>query len=178
MNTIKISGLLLPFAAALLLLASACGGGGDSGAEPSAQDGSSTTSTVSVGTVDGVGDVLVDAGGAALYAADQEANGMVRCTDSCADTWDPLTVSDGDQPTAASVLAGKLGVVQRPDGSQQVTFGGRPLYRFVEDPAPGTVTGNGFADSFAGQDFTWHVVTPTGVSTSAANSSASDGYGS
>jgi hypothetical protein len=52
----------------------------------------------------------------------------------------------------------------------------RPLYRFVEDPSPGTVTGNGFADTFDGQRFTWHVATPTGVSDSSENSSTSDGY--
>ena len=67
----------------------------------------------------------------------------------------------------------------RPDGSRQVTFDGRLLYRFLEDPDTGTVTGNGFADTFDGQAFTWHVATPTGISTSDANSSSSgdDGYG-
>ena len=41
------------------------------------------------------------------------------------------------------------------------------------------MTGNGFADTFDGQAFTWHVATPTGISTSDANSSSSsdDGYG-
>jgi hypothetical protein len=57
-----------------------------------------------------------------------------------------------------------------------VAFDGRLLYRFTEDPSAGTVTGNGFADSFAGQAFTWHVVTPTGASTSSANSTSSSGY--
>ena len=122
--------------------------------------------------------MLVDTDGAALYAADQEADGMVACVDSCTTIWDPLTVSGGDRPTADSCLARKLGAVKRPDGTKQVTFDGRLLYRVVEDPSPATVTGNGFADTFEGQPFTWHVVTPTGVSTSSANSSSSsDGYG-
>ena len=85
-------------------------------------------------------------------------------------------MSDGDRPAADSGLAGKLGAVERPDGTEQVTFEGRLLYRFVET-RPSTVTGNGFADTFEGQPFTWHVVTPTGVSTSSVNSSSSsDGY--
>jgi predicted lipoprotein with Yx(FWY)xxD motif len=69
--------------------------------------------------------------------------------------------------------------VTRPDGGRQVTFDGRLLYRFTEDPDAGTVTGTGFADSFDGRAFTWHVATPTGISTSDANSSSSsdDGYG-
>ena len=176
MNSIKTYMSLLALAGAVLIL-SACGGGSDSSADSSAQGGSTAAQTVSVTSVDGVGDVLVDADGAALYAADQEAAGMVVCVDSCTTIWDPLTVSDGNRPAADSGLAGKLGAVKRPDGTEQVTFDGRLLYRFVEDPNPATVTGNGFADTFEGQPFTWHVVTPTGVSTSSANSSSSsNGY--
>jgi predicted lipoprotein with Yx(FWY)xxD motif len=177
MNTKRTYVALLALAAAAILIFSACGGGGDSSADGTAPGGSSAAQTVSVSTVDGVGEVLVDGEGAALYAADQEADGMVLCTDSCAAIWDPLTVSGGN-PTAGDGLGGKLRVVKRPDGSRQVSFEGRPLYRFVEDPSTGTVTGNGFADTFDGQAFTWHVATPTGVSTSSANSSSSSGgYG-
>lgn len=177
MNTTKTYISLLALAAAAVLILSACGGSGDSGAGDSAPGGSSAATTVSASTVDGVGDVLLDAEGAALYAADQETGGMVLCTDSCATIWDPLTVNGGENPTADDGLAGKLGVVERPDGARQVTFGGRLLYRFVEDPSPGIVTGNGFADTFDGRPFVWHVATPTGVSTSSANSSEADsGY--
>jgi predicted lipoprotein with Yx(FWY)xxD motif len=171
MKTIRTYASLVALAAAAVLIVSACGGSSDSGAGASAPD-----QTVSVSTVDGVGQVLVDRQGAALYAADQEADGMVLCTDSCATIWEPLTVS-GDNPTAGDGLGGKLSVVERPDGGQQVAFDGRLLYRFVEDPSPGTLTGNGFSDSFDGRLFTWHVATPNGVSTSSANSApSSDGY--
>ncbi len=175
MKTKKTYASLVVLAAAVILLVSACGGGGDSNAGGST---SSTGATVSSERVDGVGRVLVDAKGAALYAADQEAGGKVLCTDSCTSIWEPVTVSGG-MPTAGDGLDGKLGVVTRPDGSRQVTFDGRLLYRFLEDPDTGTVTGNGFADRFDGRAFTWHVATPTGISTSNANSSSSsdDGYG-
>jgi predicted lipoprotein with Yx(FWY)xxD motif len=173
MNANRTYALLVALAAAAVLIVSACGGGSDSGAEAS-----SPGETVSVSTVDGVGQVLVDAQGAALYAADQEAGGMVLCTDACATIWQPLTVSAGENPTAGDGLSGRLGVAERPDGAQQVTFNGRLLYRFVEDGSAGTVTGNGFADTFDGQPFTWHVATPDGISSSSANSTASDdGYG-
>jgi predicted lipoprotein with Yx(FWY)xxD motif len=171
MKSINTFAATTAFAVALVLILSACGGGGDSSSEP-AQRGSSPARTVSVANVDGVGNVLVDSKGAALYASNQEAGGMVLCTDACAASWDPLTVS-GNAPTAGDGIGGKLGVVTRPDGTRQVTFDDRLLYRFVEDPAAGTVTGNGFADTFAGQPFTWHVVTPSGVSTSSANSTSS-----
>ncbi len=76
-------------------------------------------------------------------------------------------------------LDGRLGVVSRPGGTRQVTFRGRPLYRFTQDPGAGVVTGNGFADSFDGRSFTWHVATPTGVSRTSTNSSdMSDSGGS
>jgi predicted lipoprotein with Yx(FWY)xxD motif len=167
---------LLALAVAALLIGSACGGGSDSSPEGTGQGGSSAAATISVDTVDGVGEVLVDAEGAALYAADEEANGMVLCTEACMTIWEPLMV-DAGSPTADNGLDGKLGVVERPDGGRQVTFDGRLLYRFVEDPDAGTVTGNGFSDTFEGQPFTWHVATPTGVSASNANStSSSDGY--
>lgn len=161
---------LVAVAVAVVFAVSACGGGGDPGAEGSTPDSDVAAVTVSVSTVDGVGQVLVDADGAALYAADQEADGTVLCTDSCAVAWEPLTVSG--EPVGGDGLDGRLGVVTRPDGTRQATFDGRLLYRFADDSS-GTVTGNGLADTFDEQDFTWHVATPTGISTSSQNSSPS-----
>jgi predicted lipoprotein with Yx(FWY)xxD motif len=149
--------------AALLLLAAAalggCGGGSDS-------DGGAASSeaTVSVEQVGGVGDVLVDADGAALYASEQESSGAVKCVGSCAAIWRPLTITG--QPVASDEVAGKLGVVERPDGTSQVTFDGTPLYSFIEDAGDGVVKGNGLADDFDGHAFTWHVMTPDGPSAS------------
>jgi predicted lipoprotein with Yx(FWY)xxD motif len=174
MNAKRTYTSLLALAAAAILIVSACGGGTNSGADATS-GGSAAGPTVSVGSVDGVGDVLVDAQGDALYGADQEAGGMVLCTDACTTIWEPLTLAAGERPTAGDGLGAKLDVVKRPDGAQQVTFAGRLLYRFVEDPSPGSVTGNGFADTFDGQRFTWHVATPAGLSTSSENSASSSG---
>ena len=63
----------------------------------------------------------------------------------------------------------------RPDGTSQVTFGGKALYSFVQD-SPGKVTGNGVSDSFGGTSFTWTAAT-TGA-TSADSSSTSTGSSS
>jgi predicted lipoprotein with Yx(FWY)xxD motif len=173
MNTTRTYSSLFALAAAVLILA-ACGGSSDSDAGAAASS-DATGATVAVRDVDGVGEVLVDEQGAALYAADQESNGTVACTDGCTSIWDPLTVSDGSRPSAGDAVSAELGTATRPDGTQQVTFEGRLLYRFVEDPAPATVTGNGFADTFDGRAFVWHVVTPAGVSTSSENSAPSSG---
>ena len=60
----------------------------------------------------------------------------------------------------------KLGTVMRPDGKKQVTFGGKPLYRFAPDGSPGKVTGNDASDQFSGHSFTWHVVSSGKTQTS------------
>lgn len=159
--------------AACVLALAACGGSDSSSSSPAA----ATTSgeTVSVASVQGVGDVLVDSQGAALYSPDQETGGKVLCTGACASIWVPLTLPDGDQPSGSSEVDSRLGVLERPDGSEQVTFEGKPLYSFVEDSAPGTVTGNGFSDSFDGTSFTWHVASIGAAS--GGSTSTGGGYG-
>jgi predicted lipoprotein with Yx(FWY)xxD motif len=142
----KLTLTALAVATALVLVA--CGGNGG---------GSATAAPDSSKTVSLDGDVLVDSQGAALYSSDQEKGGTVRCTGGCTSIWLPLAAPSSGQPTAASGVSGKLGVLKRPDGARQVTLDGRPLYRFAKDGAPGKVTGDGVSDSFGGQRFTWHV---------------------
>ena len=147
---------------ALALAASACGGVSGGAAPGSSVSGTATM--VSVKHVDGVGNVLVDAKSQALYSPDQEAGGKVRCTGSCTSIWVPLTLSGSTKPTGTSDVRGNLGTADRPDGAVQITYKGKPLYTFVEDTSPGTVTGNGFKDMFDGRQFTWHVASVGAVS--------------
>ncbi|MGH3036834.1 MAG: COG4315 family predicted lipoprotein [Gaiellaceae bacterium] len=178
MTRIRTYTALAALAAAVALVLAACGGGGGDGSSgaASASGGMNAADTVSVMNVKGVGDVLVDSAGAALYASDEEAGGDVLCTDACAAIWIPLTVPAGNGgPTAAGDLASDLGVAKRPDGAEQVTFDGRRLYTFADDPGPGQVTGDGFSDKFGGTHFTWHVASPTGFS--GGSTSPDDGYG-
>jgi predicted lipoprotein with Yx(FWY)xxD motif len=151
---------LVAVAAALAL--GACGGeGGDGSASPATSSSASgSAATVSIQHVDGVGDVLVDGDGMALYTPEQEANGEILCTGACLSFWRPLEPPAGGKPTADGD-AGTLGVIRRPDGTQQLTANGTPLYTFSED-GPGQVTGDGFADDFDGQHFVWHAVVAGG----------------
>jgi predicted lipoprotein with Yx(FWY)xxD motif len=159
---------LTALALATALVLAACGGGDDTGnAQANAAD-----ATVSVASIGG-DDVLVDSKGAALYTSDQEKEGAVRCTGGCASIWLPLAAPGSGQPTAATDVAGKLGVVKRPDGKRQVTLDGRPLYRFAQDGGPGKVSGDGASDSFGGKRFTWHVERSGGTS---GGDSRGDGY--
>jgi predicted lipoprotein with Yx(FWY)xxD motif len=157
-------------AAALVALALAIAACGDS----SDSSGSNDSATVSVKQVDGVGAVLVNDRGHALYTPDQEANGTIRCKGSCTRFWVPLKPGAAT-PTAGSDVSGKLATIRRPDGGSQVTYAGKPLYTFSRDPGPGKVTGDGFRDSFRGTSFTWHAVTSKGTS-NGGSQSRSYGY--
>lgn len=157
--------LLACAAVAASLTLAACG-------EESTTTAPTPSHTVQVRHVDGMGDVLVDGTGLALYTPDQEAKGKIRCTDQCLSFWQPLEASSGT-PSGAE----QLGVVKRPNGDRQVTLGGKPLYTFTED-APGKITGDDFRDEFGGTRFVWHVVLAGGdVSSSSSGGGDRGGYG-
>jgi predicted lipoprotein with Yx(FWY)xxD motif len=167
----------MPIAAALTI--AACGGTGSSTSPPTAagsapaSTSTPTSTTVAVRQLSGVGSVLVDNTGKALYANNLETAGKILCSDpGCKAFWTPVTLHAG-MPTAPA-SAGKLGVTKRPDGSTQVTDNGKPLYTFSED-SPGKATGNGFQDQFAGHNFTWNVVLANGTPASGAGPGSSAG---
>jgi predicted lipoprotein with Yx(FWY)xxD motif len=161
---------------ALALTLAACGSSSNKSASSSspAKPASSSGQTVSTTQVGGVGKVLVDATGMALYTPTGESATNVRCTGACVSIWKPLSPGSG-APTAAAD-AGKIGVITRPDGSKQVTVGGKPLYTFAQD-SPGAVNGNGASDAFGGKQFTWHVVTSGGAAAPASKPASSSGGG-
>jgi predicted lipoprotein with Yx(FWY)xxD motif len=174
----RVAAAFALLAAALAL--AACGGGGGSGATAATGSGmtSSSGDTVSAASVSG-SQVLVDSKGQALYSPDQEKSGKIMCTGSCTSIWAPLMASGNAKPTASSD-AGTVGTVKRPDGGEQVTIDGKPLYTFTQE-GPNEVTGDGFEDSFGGRSFTWHVIAPGGGSGlsgggSGSGSSSSGGY--
>jgi predicted lipoprotein with Yx(FWY)xxD motif len=90
----------------------------------------------------GVGTFLVDARGMVLYIHSKDSPGISTCSGSCAQVWPPLTVTGA--PVAGKGVAGLLGVLSRPDGRQQVTYDGWPLYYFSGDQRPGYAAGEGY----------------------------------
>jgi predicted lipoprotein with Yx(FWY)xxD motif len=99
--------------------------------------------------------ILVDAHGMTLYSLSAEQGGKFICTNStCLQVWHPLAAQAGATPKGS---VGSLGTIKRPDGSEQVTYKGMPLYTFALDQAPGSVRGQGFKDVG-----TWSAVRSTG----------------
>jgi predicted lipoprotein with Yx(FWY)xxD motif len=150
--------------AALSLLAiglAACGSSNSSSSTTSAAAANTVAAggaTVATKSISGVGTVLVDSKGNALYTNNMDTGSKVACTGECTAIWPPVTSPSGSQPTSAdSSVQAKLGVVK----GGQVTYGGKPLYTFVQD-SPGQATGNGVMDSFGGTNFTWTAATVSG----------------
>ena len=98
-----------------------------------------------------LGSILTDAGGNTLYTFDNDSGTTSACTAACATLWPPLTSASG-QPTAGAGVTGTLATSTRADGSTQVTYNGKPVYRYSVDTAPGDTKGDGFASGL------WHVV--------------------
>jgi predicted lipoprotein with Yx(FWY)xxD motif len=91
--------------------------------------------------------VLTNLSGRTLYSLSVEKRGRFICTGSCLRLWHPLVVRAGVKPLGPV----KLGVIRRPEGTRQVTYRGRPLYRFGGDSKKGQANGEGFKDVG-----TWH----------------------
>jgi len=130
-----------------------------------------TVKTAGVGTL---GKVVVSASGRTLYHYTDESKGKVDCTGACAKLWPPLLVKSGAKPVAGpGVAAAKLGVVKRPDGTSQVTYGGLGLYLYSGDKKAGDTNGEELENS-------WFAVSPAAkiVKAKAADSSGGGSYGS
>ncbi len=178
----RSSKTLIPMLALSLALA-ACGGSSKSSSSTTpasaaassnsapAADGQSAHVVSSAANASLGATVLVDAQGMTLYRLSGEEHGRFICTSAtCVASWHPLIA-----PTVgvSGTSVGSLGIVKRPEGSEQVTYKGLPLYTFVGDKAPGEANGQGLKDVGV-----WSAISPgsTGVSTSTA-SAGSEGSG-
>jgi len=91
--------------------------------------------------------ILVTTSGRTLYSLSAETHGRFICTGTCTTDWPPLILKGGAMPVGVR----GLGSIRRPDGRRQVTYKGKPLYRFRSDTKKGDVNGEGFRDVG-----TWH----------------------
>jgi predicted lipoprotein with Yx(FWY)xxD motif len=170
-HTAKV--VLVIGAAALGLVA--CGDD-DDGTNGGAATAAGGAGILAVQNVDGT-DVLVDSEGRTLYSAEVEARGQISCTGACTAFWDPTEASASEAESAAADLDLDLGVVTRPDGGEQLTLDGLPLYTFTEEDA-GQLEGDGFVDDFEGTHFEWAAATTGAGSGSSGSDAPSDSPGS
>ncbi|MFD0331846.1 hypothetical protein ACFQZC_36035 [Streptacidiphilus monticola] len=63
----------------------------------------------------------------------------------------PFPYHPGEVLALPPGIAGTLGEVRRPDGSEQITYDGAPLYTCTGDHFPGDTNGNGGH---------WHAIQP------------------
>ncbi|GAB3493307.1 DUF4142 domain-containing protein [Amycolatopsis cihanbeyliensis] len=101
-----------------------------------------------------IGPMLVDDQGFSLYRYDRDDAGTStsNCTGACAEVWQPMPAS---REPLGTLLQGRLGSFTRPDGSDQLTLAGWPLYRYTKDEVPGETTGQGVDDA-------WFPIRPSG----------------
>lgn len=118
-----------------------------------------------------LGEVVTSAG-ATLYRYDKDTAKPARstCTGQCAATWPPVLTTSGT-PLLTGIDPALIGIVLRPDGTEQLTLAGWPLYRFSGDTAPGQTLGEGKAGA-------WHAVGPSGKPAVAAKASKRGAAGS
>lgn len=178
-------------AAAAALMLAACGQAGDDGAAsdaaaaptpttvaadatptpsvaattPAAAGPSATAGTAVVAVSDSsLGEILVDGEGMTLYVFDVDPDGDSACTGDCLDAWPPLLGT----PSPADGVTGDLSTFTRSDGGgEQVMIGGRALYTWAQDEAPGDVTGQGVND-------VWWVVAPDGTAITGTGGASED----
>lgn len=167
MRSKRLAPLAVATAVALSAIAiAACGSGSSSkqtatgGSAPAASSAPSSTSASS-GTVDlakgSLGPILIDSQGRTLYLWQADTGAKSTCTGACASAWPPLVTTG--KPTAGSgVRSSLLGTTKRANGTEQVTYGGHPLYRFAGDTAPRQTNGQGST----GFGALWYVLSPRG----------------
>jgi predicted lipoprotein with Yx(FWY)xxD motif len=150
---------------AAVLIAAGCGSSTTGSAYSAGPYGSaamasarSATGATRIGVASSrLGRIVVDGKGRTLYLFEKDKNRRSACYGQCATYWPPL-LTHAKPVARAGAKQSLLGTTRRANGSQQVTYGGHPLYRFALDRKPGQIKGEGLQDFGGG----WDVVSPAG----------------
>lgn len=154
------------------LLLSACSGG-STAAQPAPAAASSSASapadpsvpppttepiTLSLTKVDDIEHkVLAGKDGRVIYLFEKDKNGKSACSGACATAWPPVLV-ESDPIAGKGLSRNLLGTTQRADGTEQLVYGGHPLYYFSGDKRPGVAKGQG-VDAYGAE---WYVLNAKG----------------
>lgn len=82
-----------------------------------------------------MGRAVLDETGAVLFRYDRDDPHKARsaCLGDCAVVWTPITTSG--TPSVTGIDPALVDTIKRPEGAEQVTLAGKPLYRFMRRPA-------------------------------------------
>ncbi|GAA3233091.1 hypothetical protein [Actinocorallia longicatena] len=133
---------------------------GDKAAED--PDAGTTPAALSAQNDPTLGRIVVDGKGWTLYRFDKDTAKppTSNCDGDCAKAWPPVPASDDVQ--LKGVAQKNVGTVTRADGTEQLTLGGWPLYRYAKDTNPGDTNGQGVGG-------VWFATAPDGKKAKAAD---------
>jgi predicted lipoprotein with Yx(FWY)xxD motif len=87
-----------------------------------------------------LGPILTDASGRTFYQFLPEKGGKIVCTGACVTAWPPALSSSA---VAGAGVTGRVALITRPEGGQQLTYNTWPLYYFSGDTGPDPNKGPG-----------------------------------
>lgn len=165
--SVAVIGLLTAGCSAADQLTSSANANQQKAASPSASASNELTAALGTASNDQLGDIVTDEQGRTLYRFDKDTNNppATNCVDACADKWPPVLA--GEKVNVDGIESDLVGTVDRPDGSQQVTLKGWPLYRFADDKKAGDINGQGV-------EGVWFVAAPNGAKAPAAQQNQDD----
>lgn len=159
--------LLVTVLAATALLVAACGSPSTTSAAKTGSTGGGTGAALST-TSSPLGTIVIDSKGSTIYLFAIDSPGRSVCTGACLQYW-PLVAAPATLPTSLPGITGAVGVLDRPDGAEQLTLNGWPLYTYAGDTAPGATAGEGLNLSGG----LWWAVSPSGSAVKGAGAGAS-----
>ena len=113
--------------------------------------------TIDTSTSAGVSEpFLIDQTGRSMYlfTSDTQNSGMSTCTGDCLTQW-PAVLVTGVPQAGTGIDATLLSTLTRDDGTLQATYNGWPLYYYVDDLAPGSISGQAMGG-------VWYLVSGSG----------------
>jgi predicted lipoprotein with Yx(FWY)xxD motif len=159
----RVPALIAAVAAVLALGACSSNGPTQSTSDPAAAASAAAAApaadqpSLTAKEVGDLGTVVVDKEGYTLYRFDNDkANPpTTKCVDACATKWPPVVVDRTAKLRIAGIEDSAIGLLERPDGTAQLTIKGWAVYRYSGDKAPGATDGQGVGG-------TWYAITPEG----------------